>query len=249
MRFLLYNIRYGTGGKARFPWTGYLRRTQPNLTNIIEFIQTLNPDIIGLVEVDAGSYRSGKQNQAQLIAQALGHYHTYRSKYGASHVAQWLPIMNMQGNAFISRDTIRSEKFHYFDRGVKRLVIELEFDHLVIFLVHLALGFRIRHAQLSDLYALVRNTDKPHIVAGDFNAHWGDREIALFLAATQLASASPRNAATYPSWAPRRQLDFVLHSPEIRPVRFWAPTVTHSDHLPLLFDFEVARAAAAAPVA
>jgi endonuclease/exonuclease/phosphatase family metal-dependent hydrolase len=240
MRFLLYNIRYGTGGpRFMFPWSGYFRRTGPNLQRIIQFIASQNPDIAGLVEVDAGSFRSRKQNQARCIAEALGHYHVYRSKYSESGFARFLPIVNKQGNAFLARDTVCNEQFHYFDKGVKRLVIELETDTVTVFLVHLALNFRVRHRQMGDLYSLVKGTEKPHIVAGDFNAFWGDREIKLFLAATGLASAAPAGTATYPSWAPRRQLDFILHSPDIEVAGFSAPRITYSDHLPLVCDFNV----------
>jgi endonuclease/exonuclease/phosphatase family metal-dependent hydrolase len=240
MRFLLYNIRYGTGGRRfLFPWSGYLHRTHENLHDIIAFLKPLNSDIIGLVEVDAGSYRSSEQNQASIIAAALGHYHSYRSKYGSTHVAQKIPLLKQQGNAFLTRDTIQHESFHYFRKGVKRLVIELDLRDMTIFLVHLALSFRARHHQLNDLYDLVKGKNKPLIVAGDFNAAWGSREIALFLAATGLTSASPTGVATYPSWAPRRQLDFILHSSEIKPTRFWTPRVTFSDHLPLVCDFDV----------
>ena len=44
MRFVLYNIRYGTGGKRLLsPLAGYLRHTQQNLDNIIGFLHEL-PD-------------------------------------------------------------------------------------------------------------------------------------------------------------------------------------------------------------
>lgn len=243
MRFALYNIRYGTGGKDfRLPWSGYFRRTHSNLNQIIHFLHELDPDIIGLIEVDAGSYRSQKKNQAQLIADSLGHYHTYRSKYAENGVAQRVPILNKQGNAFITRDTIANERFHYFERGMKKLVIELELDHLVIFLVHLALSFRVRHQQLGHLHELVKDTEKPHIVAGDFNALWGgSRELELFRAATGLVKSGDGNPATFPSWSPRRELDFILHSRDIRTTGFWIPPVTLSDHLPLVCDFEVER--------
>ena len=241
MRFLLYNIRYGTGGnRPRCLWSGYLHRTTENLGAITEFIKPLDPDVCGLVEVDAGSYRSGRKNQAEVIAEELGHYHTYRGKYGRSSVTRFLPILNKQGNAFLTRDTIANEQFHYLEKGMKRLVIELALDNVVFFLVHLALSFRVRHHQLADLYALVKNTAKPYIVAGDFNARlWGDREIDLFLAATKLTSAGPALTATYPSWNPRRRLDFILCSPGVVVERFFMPRVIYSDHLPLVCDFRV----------
>ena len=93
---------------------------------------------------------------------------------------------------------------------------------------------------VSDLYDLVKGTAKPHIVAGDFNALWGDREVNLFLAATGLTNANREGLKSFPSWAPKRQLDFVLHSQGIRTLGFQMPDVTFSDHLPLVYDFELA---------
>lgn len=239
MRFLLYNIRYGTGGKRwDLAFGGYLGMTSSNLENIITFIKSADPDIVGLVEVDAGSYRTRRRNQAQTIADALGHYHTYASKYD-NRLAGLLPLMNKQGNAFLAKDSFTNEHFHYFDKGVKRLVIELELENLTVFLVHLSLSYRVRHHQLGELYSLVKETDKPHIVAGDFNALWGEREIMLFLAATGLKNADPELRPSFPSWSPKRHLDFILHSPEIRPTGFTMPKVGYSDHLPLLCDFEI----------
>jgi endonuclease/exonuclease/phosphatase family metal-dependent hydrolase len=240
MRFVLYNIRYGTGRKhPRFFWSGYLRNTSAHLETITEFLRSMKADVIGLVEVDAGSFRSNRCNQAREIARSLGQYHCYASKYHNASVANRLPVLNKQGNAFLARDTIRGERFHYFTKGVKRLVIELDLPDLTVFLVHLALGFRARQDQLGDLHSLVKQTKKPLIVAGDFNARWGAREMRLFLAATGLQSANTAQRPSYPSWAPRRQLDFVLYSAQLKATRFLMPPVTHSDHLPLVCDFEV----------
>jgi endonuclease/exonuclease/phosphatase family metal-dependent hydrolase len=243
MRFLLYNLRY-CAGTARtfnlpFPGVGYLRRSTENLKHITEFVRSLDPDIVGLVEVDSGSFRSRKQNQASVIARALGHYHVFESKYDERSLARSVPVLGKQVNAFLTRDTIKNEKFHFFKHGVKRLVIELELENLSVFLVHLALTFRIRHSQLADLYKLVKDVKKPHVVAGDFNALWGTKEMELFLAATGLQNAGKDVYYSYPSWAPRRQLDFILHSKDIRVSDFQIPRVLFSDHLPLVCDFEV----------
>ncbi len=238
MRFLLYNIRYATGGRRYvLPFGGYLHNTRRHFEKIVDFIKSLNPDIIGLVEVDMGSYRSGRKNQVTQLAEELGHYHAHRCKYQDNHLAMHIPVFNRQGNAFITRDTIHEERFHYFERGMKRLVIELELERVNIFLVHLALSFRVRHQQLAELYELVKKTDKPAIVAGDFNSLWGDREIDLFLGASGLINAGPGKCLTFPSWAPKRPLDFILHSPEIEVEKFQVPQVQFSDHLPLVCDF------------
>ncbi len=243
MRLVLYNIRYGTGvGKQiNLPWGRYLRRTSDNLAQIAAFLKKLEPDIVGLVEVDAGSYRSGRENQSELLASELGHYCCHKLKYSDVPLVSRLPLISKQVNAFLTRERINNHDFHYFRKGFKRLVIELELDNLNIFLVHLSLKFRTRQHQLSDLYSLVQRSRKPVIVAGDFNAFSGDVEIKLFLAAAGLRSASPDGAPSFPSWAPKRQLDFILYSPEIQVTHFEIPEVRLSDHLPLVCDFHVTR--------
>lgn len=235
MRFLLYNICYATG-----PWVhNYARTSHRNLARITKFIRELEPDLVGLIEVDQGSYRSGGRNQVEQLAESLGHYHSHAIKYGEKSIWRRVPVLKQQGNAFLARNRIRNETFHFFERGMKRLVIELELEHLVVYLAHLSLGARTRHHQLSTLYDLVKRTKRPCVVAGDFNMLWGDREIDLFLAATGLQNANVDGLPTFPSNKPRRRLDFVLHSKEINVRSFQVPLVKYSDHLPVVVDFDV----------
>ena len=243
MRFLLYNIRYGAGIGRRlhlpFPYSGFLKRTNGNLRQITDFMKLVNPDIIGLLEVDSGSYRSEKTNQAEAIGRELEHYHVYQSKYPSDSLAQKVPLVNKQGNAFLTNQEIKSHRFHYFREGIKRLVIELELENFTIFLVHLSLKFRHRQYQLQDLHSMVENVNKPVIVAGDFNVFWGDRELQLFLAATGLTSANGQGQPSHPSRAPRRQLDYIFHSPEIHATDFQIPHIKLSDHAPLVCDLSI----------
>ena len=242
MRFVLYNIRYGTGSGWRFhlpfPFSGYLKRSSRNLERISSFLKSVEPDIVGLLEVDNGSYRSRNTNQAEQIATDLNFTHVYESKYSQSSLIQEIPLMREQGNAFLTNQNIEAEGFHYFEQGIKRLVIQLDLKDHVIFLVHLSVRFRHRHYQLSDLYSMFEEVKKPVIVAGDFNPLWGDRELNLFLAATRLINANAVGQPTYPSKSPRRQLDFIFHSQAISVTRFDIPEVQFSDHRPLVCDFE-----------
>jgi endonuclease/exonuclease/phosphatase family metal-dependent hydrolase len=243
MRFVLYNIRYGTGSQWHYhfplPFSGYFRPTVENLHRIASFLASVEPDIIGLVEVDNGSYRSAKTNQAEHIAAELGFDHVYENKYASHTLPGNVPLLREQGNAFITNQGINAQDFHYFQQGVKRLVIELELDTCVLFLVHLSLYYRHRQYQLGDLYSLFREQEKPVIVAGDFNALWGDRELDLFLAASGLKNANAEGVPTFPSRQPKRQLDFILHSPSITVNHFEVPKVMYSDHLPIVCDFDV----------
>jgi endonuclease/exonuclease/phosphatase family metal-dependent hydrolase len=150
-----------------------------------------------------------------------------------------LPILRKQGNAFLAAPRVHGERFHYFDKGIKRLIIELELDECAIFLVHLSLKFRHRHTQLQHLHDLVMASRKPVIVAGDFNTFWGEHEIYLFMKACKLRSANTDSLPSYPSRSPRKELDFVLYGDGVRVTRFAIPPVRFSDHLPLVCDFEV----------
>ena len=78
------------------------------------------------------------------------------------------------------------------------------------------------------------------VVAGDFNTFWGENEIYLFMKAAGLRSANTNSIPTYPSRAPRKELDFVLYQDGISVTGFEVPDVRHSDHLPLVCDFELA---------
>ena len=243
MRLLLYNIRYAVGGGASMhvplPGAGYVLGNQSVLPEITRFIKDVDPDIVGLIEVDTGSIRSRMVNQAEKIATELGMNTSYETKYGEKSLNQMLPIVRKQGNAFMAAERVHGEKFHYFDTGIKRLIIELEMKEFAVFLVHLSLKYRHRHLQLRRLHDLIEQTEKPVIVAGDFNTFWGENEIYLFMRAAGLTSANVNSAPTYPSRSPRKELDFVLYQEGIEVTNFDVPDVRLSDHLPLICDFEV----------
>lgn len=243
MRLLQYNIRYAVGGGASMhmplPGAGYVLGNQSVLPDITNFIRSVDPDIVGLIEVDTGSIRSRKVNQAEKIAADLGMNTSYETKYGQNSFNKILPIVRKQGNAFLAAPRVHGETFHYFDTGIKRLIIELEMDDYAIYLVHLSLKYRHRHLQLRHLYDLIQKTEKPVIVSGDFNTFWGENEIYLFMKAAGLMSANPGSLPTYPSRSPRKELDFVLYQDGIDVTGFEIPEIRLSDHLPLICDFEL----------
>ena len=245
MRLVVYNIRYATGFGPSFhlplPGAGYLRTNRRVLAGITEFLRRQDADVIGLIEIDTGSIRSSMINQAEHIATSLGHYSSYQCKYGTASVNNFLPIVRKQGNAFLAAPRVHGERFHYFDSGIKRLIIELEMEEVSLFLVHLSLKYRHRQYQLRYLHELVEKSQKPVVVAGDFNTFWGTHELYLFKRAARLRSANIRNLPTYPSNAPRAELDFVLVDERIDVTEFSVPDIRLSDHRPLVCDFHVRK--------
>ncbi len=222
------------------PGAGYVLGNQTVLPDITEFIRSVDPDIAGLIEVDTGSIRSRKINQAEKIAADLQLNSSYEvNKYGESSLNQLIPIIRKQGNAFLAAARVHGESFHYFDTGIKRLIIELEMRNFSVFLVHLSLKYRHRHLQLRKLYDLIEATKKPVIVAGDFNTFWGQDEIYLFMRAAGLTSANVERLPSYPARSPRKELDFILYQDGIDVSNFEIPQIRLSDHLPLVCDFDI----------
>src|SRR5690606_24064990 len=250
MRLLLYNIRYGLGLGSALHWplpgAAFVLGNRTNLQRITELIKSQDPDIVALVEVDTGSIRTRSVNQADVIARALGHYSVYQCKYGTASLNQRLPILRKQGNAFLAAPRVHGERFHYFEKGIKRLIIELELEDCAVFLVHLSLKYRHRHTKLQHLHDLVMASRKPVLIAGDFNTFWGEHEIYLFMKACKLRSANTAGLPSYPSRSPRKELDFVLYGEGIEVTNFYIPSVGYSDHLPLVCDFEVRKKSQAA---
>ncbi|MBT8139507.1 MAG: endonuclease/exonuclease/phosphatase family protein [Gammaproteobacteria bacterium] len=242
-RLVLYNICYGIGTVRKrdlaLHGARYVIGNQSNLQAVADYIAEFKADIVGLVEVDCGSLRARRVNQAEVIAEQLGHYTAYSCKYGKNSINQYLPILRKQSNAFLANDIIHGERFHYFDEGVKKLIIELEMEHYAIFLVHLSLQFKQRQLQLKRLYDLISETDKPVIVAGDMNTFAGDKELTLFKQAAGMRSANEEHLPSFPSWRPKMELDFILYQDGIEIENFEIPQTTLSDHLPLVCDFSL----------
>ncbi|NOY81039.1 MAG: endonuclease [Kiritimatiellaeota bacterium] len=248
MRLLIYNIAYG----ARPPKSARgmlltplrtLRSSERHFARIVRFIEDQAPDIIGLVEVDVGSVRTRRTNQAAEIARALEHLPRphYAPKYGTRRYPRYVPILRHQTNAILAREGIGTIAHHYLPRGFKRLVLEVGVNGLTVLLVHLPLRKRARQVQIAALADLVAAMAGPLILAGDFNVFGGHRELHELMQTTGLKTANIDHTPTFPSWKPKRELDFILHSPEIRVRRFHVLNeVRLSDHLPLVLDFTLA---------
>ncbi len=243
MRLLLYNIRYGTGTGWDYhlplPFSGLFRRTEPSFRRLSAFIDGMKPDLVGLVEVDGGSYRHGGESQARCLAENLDLDHFFSCKYAKNSIFRKVPVLSSQGNAVLSRiPPKRAEKID-LGRGMKRTLLEVEFERFVFLLVHLPLGLSARKAQLENLAGRVRAHGKPVLLGGDFNLLHGSGELKEFLATTGLRDADPSSRKTFPSRLPRFRLDFLLTGPKVDVRNFDVPDVRFSDHLPLVCDFEI----------
>lgn len=242
MKFLIYNIAYGTGAPGGrcgqlLSLPRYLRTARTHLEKVIDCIAERNPDVAGLLEVDRGSFRTGYADQGSMIARALHLYACGAVKYAPGSLPRRIPILREQANIFLTRFPRNPCAFHYFPSGMKRLALETECGGVRFFLLHLALSAAVRSEQLNALKEILRPIQTPYLVGGDFNLFRGKGELRSFMKELGLKSANRTNLPTFPSWAPEQQLDYILYSPQIRPVRFEVGTEKASDHLPVMLDF------------
>ncbi|MBD3249253.1 hypothetical protein GF336_04375, partial [Candidatus Woesearchaeota archaeon] len=75
VRLILYNIEYEEGLPGH--WYDYLKfwrilSSPPELNQkLIDFLKKLNPDIVALIEIDKGSFRSRYKDIPQIIEHKL----------------------------------------------------------------------------------------------------------------------------------------------------------------------------------
>jgi endonuclease/exonuclease/phosphatase family metal-dependent hydrolase len=176
----------------------------PSLPAITGALATLAPDLCLLQEVDRQMPRSGWQDQAALLAQAVGgQAHFYgRLRFGPA----------AYGNAVLSRLPVRSVRHLSLPGGGEprgAVGVQIDDEHgMWVWNTHLGLQPEWRREQLSRLAETL--TDQPSVlVGGDFNARPHDEEVAAFLQETGLAPLSAE-APTFPVPGPTERIDLLL---------------------------------------
>lgn len=237
LRIVSYNIQVLAQGAA----------------GVIETLSRLAPDLIGLQEVDLGTARSQRADQAQVLAAALGMQYTY---------AAAMPYDGGEfGIAILSRGPITEVRIERLPRGGQeepRVAVvatcSLADGQSIRFAnTHLASDWHAHHpAQIRAMQAaaLVRalrqeadSNREPLFLVGDFNAD-ADSEAVMHLRGA--ARLLHDDVATYPATAPAEALDHIFYVPaqpadpyDVKVLSAQAVPATTSDHLPLFVEVEL----------
>lgn len=226
LRILAYNIHHGAGMDDLL-----------DLERIAALIRGVNPDLVALQEVDSVTSRTDSVDQAAELGRltglepVFGRFMPYRGgAYGMALLSCWsivesknlpLPEGEEPRTALSVRVTspktgrnLRFVGIHFYRTEEERL------------------------AQALRLEELLGDEDVPTVLAGDFNSTPGSPVMA-HLAQSWAIIAKGDDHFTFPSYAPDREIDFVL----LRPVgRFevlgqWLITEpVASDHRPVVVD-------------
>lgn len=253
VRLIFYNIEYleGLQGRKLNYLKFWKRIAHPEgiEKKMAKALRKLNPDVVAFAEVGGKNFVEG--DYFSFIKKELGMtYHVKRVKYdlrGKLNVLRKIPLLNQQSNAIMSKRELSKIETIYLHEGMKRTVIKIEVNFgkkITLLLVHLALGKETRKKQLDELAGIVKKIKTPVVLAGDFNTFGGEEEIGDLLEETGLKHRFKLHGGrifTYPAHHPRRRLDYVLTSKEIKVEKYEVLKMPFSDHLPVMVDFEVAN--------
>lgn len=248
LNLLSFNMQVGIGTKRYHEyitrgWRHLLPSLQveTNLAHIAELIA--NYDIVGLQEIDAGSRRSRYQNQIESLAEQAGFdYWDVQVNRDLGHVAQ-------HGLGILSRWQPRAVSEHKLPGALPgRGALLAEFGGrkttLAVVVTHLALTRGSRNDQLAAIQELI--DPFPHaVVMGDINCNPAELRANPAFAGgkLQLHDVCP---PTFPSWRPRRALDHILTTPDLRVTEAEPLDVRLSDHLPIAVQLQVPKTVARA---
>ncbi|MBI5498305.1 MAG: endonuclease/exonuclease/phosphatase family protein [Deltaproteobacteria bacterium] len=237
LRAVSYNIAALSGG----------------LPGVVETLRRLQPDVVALQEVDAGTARSGGVDQARALGRALG--------MEAQFVSAMPHDGGQYGLALLARGTltplrtVRLPRLHAEEPRIAQIAsLRVGGLEWAVVNTHLAADWharepaRVRALQARALQQAlldVGRADTPLLLLGDLNATPAEPPVAIL--AESLTLLGPP-VATYPARAPTRALDHALLRPGTGLTRVRAEVRAEpsaaSDHLPLVVDLVLRRVSA-----
>lgn len=210
------------------------RNAQLNLERIAELVSRY--DIVALQEADAGSLRTAQVNQVAHLAERAGFAHWHAS------VTRDLRPFAQHCLGCLSRWPLESVKYHALPgwlpgRGALEVQIRpTACEPLRLFIVHLALGRRVRARQLHFIATLIGDrTDT--MVLGDLNCDVSELSAHDGLRRAKLRGVHSQH--TFPSWRPSRALDHILVTPAVEVVSASVLEERLSDHLPVATEIRL----------
>ena len=228
LRVVSYNIRHGAGMDGRV-----------DLDRIAEVITRLRPDLVALQEIDRGTERTDRVDQAVALGRAsglearFGAFMSYQGgEYGMAVLSRW-PILETRNHRLPDGDEPRT--------ALTVAVRSPRGTELVFGGIHLYRTEAERLAQAQQLFDALADESRPLILAGDFNSRPCSPVLDLLARRWSILDKGA-DRLTFPSDAPDREIDFVMLAPQSR-FRVVAQRVVDepvaSDYRPLFVELEL----------
>ncbi len=229
-----------------------------DLSRLADVINTLDPDIVALQEVDRHTGRLNGVDLPAELAQLTGMDFVFGramdydgGEYGEAILSKF-PITDVTNHALPHQET--SEPRAALAAMLTLPGTDQPFVFIGTHLDHLR-SSEDRIAQATEINAILQHYDGlPVLLTGDLNAEPGSEPMRILGDRWTDAWAGKEKGFTFPSDAPRKRIDYLLYRPENR----WSVIQTYrgidiqqadttwrtllnlaSDHLPLMAEFEL----------
>jgi len=238
---LSYNIQGGieTRGFHHYfikSWQHVLphSRKRENIDQVAGIISDY--DIVALQETDAGSLRSNFTNLTEYLARK-GHF-----PYWYNQVNRNMGKIAQHSNGFLSKREPIEICEHKLPgmipgRGAIHARVKVGGSELTIIVVHLALGKQTRMQQLGYISELIQS-DKHVVLMGDMNCESHSKEMEYLFKNTHLLEPEYREH-TFPSWQPKKNIDHILVSSDVKVTGGSVLKHGVSDHLPVSMKIKI----------
>lgn len=236
MRLLSYNIHKGIGGRDR----------RYRLERILSVIESENPDLICLHEVDRNVKRSRFNNQPKIFAEYFNMQESLyqlnvklkTGGYGNLILSRW---------PFLSQHQISLTMNRKKSRGAQIVVVDSPEGAFQLVNFHLGLAEKERHWQINHLLThrlFQEGNGHPLLIVGDTN-DWRNTLASAKFSEHDCSEVThpPSKFRSFPAYLPVGTLDkaFVRGNVVIKQARLSRSKLSKeaSDHLPLVIDFHL----------
>ena len=238
-RLITYNVHRCVGVDRRL-----------DVDRIAAVIAEHEPDLVCLQELDVGRARTGHVDQARAIADRLSMSFRFHPAMTVEAELYGDAILTHHPEALVRTGALPTVAGvpGLEPRGALWSRIEIDGVSLNVINTHLGLMPREQRLQAAALIGRdwVGSCTGATILTGDFNATSLTRPYQILNRrlsdAQRLLDLRP-SVKTFPSAFPAIRIDHLFVSPQVRPIQVFAPfsplARMASDHLPLVFDFEL----------
>lgn len=245
LRVLSLNIAHG---RRRAPHQALLPRriVEANLGEIAATSERWQADVLAFQEADGPSAWSGNFDHVATLANLIGAENHFRGDHNPFRVGD---INLASGTALVTPLELEAPFSHPFEmswRDTKGFVAgtlrvpEWNDAEIDIASVHLDfLAPHIRRKQIGQMIDRLRHRSRPLVLLGDLNSCYRHERKTIEMLADNLdlrAYQPESELPTYPTYLPRRRLDWILVSPELEFAGYHTVPARLSDHLGVVAD-------------
>lgn len=224
-RLMSYNIQHGEGMDKKI-----------DIERIGNVILDIDPEVVGLQEVDSVVNRSGNIDIIKMLAEQTEMHATFG--YSILHDG------GKYGNGVLTKEKpIATKKISLPGASEARTAIIVELERYVVVNTHLSLTNDERLESVKIITEAIKHYNKPVFLMGDLNAEPKDDPIK-WLEDSEWQILSNPNAKTFPSIDPKVTIDYVLGYKGKGETygKFRAQVVDNdiaSDHRPIFVDVRI----------